>query len=112
MFMIEFTVQQSQSVYADSAYTGAELHEKLVEKGVHLEIHEKGARNHPLNQTQLDANKVKSKTRVRIEHVFGFMENSMNGMGMRYIGIKRIEACVGLQNLVYNMFRKIQLQQV
>lgn len=103
---------KGQSLFADSAYTGEELHKKLVEKGVHLEIHEKGARNRPLNQTQLDANKVKSKTRVRVEHIFGFMENSMNGMGMRYIGIKRIEACVGLQNLVYNMFRKVQLQHV
>jgi IS5 family transposase len=54
---------KGQTVYADSAYTGAELHEQLVAKGVQLEIHEKGARNRPLNQTQLDANKVKSKTR-------------------------------------------------
>jgi IS5 family transposase len=80
-----------QSLYADSAYTGAELHEQLVAKGVQLEIHEKGARNRPLNQTQLDANKVKSKTRVRVEHIFGFMENSMNGIGIRYIGIKGLK---------------------
>ena len=102
---------KGQSLYADSAYTGTELHKELILKGVSLEIHEKGARNHPLNEEQLAQNKLKSKTRVRVEHVFGFMENSMNGMRMRYIGIKRIEACVGLQNLVYNMFRKVQLQQ-
>jgi transposase, IS5 family len=102
---------KGQPLYADSAYTGAELHKELIKKEVSLKIHEKGARNHPLNEEQLAENKVKSKTRVRVEHVFGFMENSMNGMGMRYIGIKRIEACVGLQNLVYNMFRKVQLQQ-
>ena len=103
---------KNQPLYADSAYTGAELQKELVQKGVKLEIHEKGARNNPLSEAQKEANKIKSKTRVRVEHVFGFMENSMNGMGMRYIGIKRIEACVGLQNLVYNMFRKIQLQQI
>jgi IS5 family transposase len=101
---------KDQPLYADSAYTGEVLQKNLLLKEVCLEIHEKGVRNHPLNETQLANNKVKSKTRARVEHVFGFMENSMNGMGMRYIGIKRIEACVGLQNLVYNMFRKIQLQ--
>lgn len=103
---------KGQVLYADSAYTGTELHKELEQKGVLLEIHEKGARNKPLNENQLANNKVKSKTRVRVEHIFGFMENSMNGMGMRYIGIKRIEASVGMQNLVYNMFRKIQLQQI
>jgi hypothetical protein len=37
------------------------------------------------------------------------MEMSMNGMTLNQIGIKRIEAAVGLMNLTYNMFRKIQI---
>jgi len=36
----------------------------------------------------------------------------MNGMEIRSIGFKRAEAIIGLSNLVYNMFRKIQLQVV
>jgi hypothetical protein len=36
------------------------------------------------------------------------MENSMGGMFFRKIGIKRAEATIGLINLTYNMFRKIQ----
>src|SRR5580700_620427 len=58
---------------------------------------------------QKASNKEKSKTRARVEHVFGFMEMSMNGMYLYVIGIKRIEAIVGLMNLTWNMFRKLQI---
>jgi IS5 family transposase len=103
---------KGRPLYADSAYTGEELHERLKEKEVIIEIHEKGARNKPLTEVQKAANKVKSTPRVRVEHIFGFMENSMGGMTLENIGIKRIEAAVGMMNLVYNMFRKIQLQAI
>jgi len=63
----------------------------------------------PLTQQQKDSNKQKSKVRARVEHVFGFMENSMGSMYNRKIGIKRAETVIGLMNLTYNMFRKIQL---
>jgi len=41
-----------------------------------------------------------------------FVENSMNGSTLEYIGLKRSEAAIGMMNLVYNMFRKIQLPTV
>jgi hypothetical protein len=37
------------------------------------------------------------------------MENSMGAMSLKSIGIKRIESSIGMMNLVYNMFRKLQL---
>ena len=37
---------------------------------------------------------------------------SMNSMELNYIGLKRTSAAIGLTNLVYNMFRKIQLQAI
>lgn len=103
---------KNQDLYADSAYVGDELHNELEEKEVILKIHEKGYKNNPLTDEQKANNKGKSTFRVRVEHVFGFMENSMNGMTLEYIGIKRIEAAVGMMNLVYNMFRKLQLQAI
>jgi hypothetical protein len=75
------------------------------------QICEKGHRNAPLTEAQKALNKEKSKTRVRVEHIFGFMENSMNGMHFKVIGIQRVSAMIGLMNLTYNMFRKIQLTQ-
>jgi len=101
---------KGEELYADSAYTGKNQEDAISEKGLVNQVHEKGYKNKPLTDEQKASNKVKSKTRVRVEHIFGFMENSMNGMGIRSIGLKRTETIVGLSNLVYNMFRKIQLQ--
>ena len=73
------------------------------------QVSEKGAKNRPLTEEQKENNRIKSKVRSRVEHIFGFMEMSMNGMYLYNIGIKRITAVVGLMNLTYNMFRKLQL---
>ena len=70
---------------------------------------EKGYRNKPLTDEQKASNTEKSHIRSRVEHIFGFMENSMNGMYIRSIGIKRATAIIGLMNLTYNMYRKIRL---
>lgn len=40
-----------------------------------------------------------------LEHVFGFMEQSMNGLVIRSIGIIRATGIIGLINLTYNLFR-------
>ena len=73
------------------------------------EVHEKGYKNAPLTEEQKASNKEKSHIRVRVEHVFGFMENSMNGMFIQSIGIVRATGIIGLMNLTYNMFRATQL---
>ena len=101
---------EGQPFYADSAYTGEDFQNTLVEeKKVILQIIEKGYRNKPLNDEQKAANKEKSKIRVRVEHIFGFVENSMNGSSIKTIGIKRAKAVIGLMNLTYNMFRTTQM---
>ena len=101
---------EGQPLYADSAYVGEDLHVKLVEdKKVKPIIIEKGYRNNPLTDEQKTNNKEKSKIRVRVEHIFGFIENSMNGSTIKTIGIKRATALIGLMNLTYNLFRKVQI---
>jgi IS5 family transposase len=45
-----------------------------------------------------------------VEHVFGFMTNSMRGMFIRTIGKIRAAMTIGLMNLVYNIFRYIQIR--
>jgi IS5 family transposase len=103
---------EHQPLYADSAYVGQELHEKLdEEKKVAIEICEKGYRNKPLTEGQKENNKEKSRTRARVEHIFGFVENSMGGSFIRSIGFARAGANIGLMNLTYNLFRKLQITQ-
>ena len=79
----------------------------LIAPKVGLRIPEKGYKNNPLKEEQKAANKAKWSFRVRVEHVFGFMENSMNGMSLESRNFTRIEASIGMMNLMYNMFRKI-----
>ena len=98
---------KGQKLYADSAYVGQE--DTLEKYVIEDQLCEKGYKNNPLTEEQKDRNKEKSRTRARVEHVFGFMENNMGSMFNRKIGIKRAETVIGLMNLTYNMFRKIQL---
>lgn len=101
---------KAQNLYADSAYIGQQ--ETLRKHQVKDQICEKGVRNRPLTEEQKASNRKKSQTRARVEHIFGFMENSMGSMFNRKIGIKRAETVIGLMNLTYNMFRKLQLDGI
>jgi transposase, IS5 family len=103
---------KGEKLYADSAYSGANQKEAISKKEMNNQVHEKGNRAHPLSEEQKLNNIEKSRTRARVEHVFGFMEMSRNAMYLNCIGFKRTNAIVGLMNLTYNMFRKIQLQSV
>ena len=68
------------------------------------EVHEKGYRNKSLTEQQKASNHEKSKTRARVEHVYGFMEQSMNGLFLRSVGMVRATGIIGLINLTYNLF--------
>jgi IS5 family transposase len=103
---------RGQPVWADSAYEGVEnmLHLALYRQPNN--IHERAYRNTPLTEQQKTENRKRSKVRSRIEHVFGFMENSMHGMRLRTIGQTRTSLGIGLMNLVYNLFRYEQLVRI
>jgi IS5 family transposase len=96
-------------VYADSAYRSAEAEAMLEGKQITSQIHERAYRNRPLNDEQKETNRQKSKIRARIEHVFGYMSQSMKGFYLRSIGKKRNAAAIGFINLIYNMARYEQI---
>lgn len=98
-----------QPLNADSAYRSEAIEEMCRSKNIESQIHEKGYRNKPLTKRQQQRNKKKSKTRARVEHIFGFMTNSMNEMYLHYRNFVRNEAGIGLMNLTYNLFRLVQL---
>lgn len=68
-------------------------------------VNEKGYRNKPLTEDQKANNNEKSKIHARVEHVFGFMEQSMNVLFLKSIGKVRATGILGLINLTYNLFR-------
>ena len=99
---------KKRPIYADSAYRSKECEETLIADGFESQIHEKGSRCHPLTDEQKASNRIKSKTRARVEHVFG-AQHAMGGHIVRTIGIARARAKIGMMNLVYNMRRLVQL---
>lgn len=99
-------------IYADSAYAGNPINQMLEKNEMINMIHEKGYRNKPLTKEQKELNKEKSKTRARVEHIFGFMQNSMKASYTRVIGQKRASVKIGLMNLVYNMCRYEQMMRL
>jgi len=101
---------EGQELYADSAYTGDKQEEVYNKKKIVSQVNEKGCRNKPLTEQQKQDNREKSKTRARVEHIFGFVENSMNGSFIRTIGLARAKAKIGLMNLTYNICRCVQLK--
>lgn len=105
----ELLDKKDKVLFADSAYRSEDQEQRLAEAGIESNILEKGVRNKPLTPKQIASNKKKSKIRVRVEHIFGFMTNSMNGMMIRCIGIIRAKNAIGLKNLSYNLFRLMQM---
>ena len=102
--------ETDNKLHADSAYRSAKIEKFLEKQNCESFVHEKGYRNNPLTKEQKESNNTKSKIRARVEHVFGFMTNSMNdALHMKCIGIKRVKNSIGLLNLTYNLFRYEQL---
>lgn len=96
--------QKDCVVYADSAYVGQELHYP-----VKVKIIERVYKNKPLNQKQKKQNYKLSKMRCRVEHVYGFIENSMGGSTFRGVDHIRTTFNVTMTNLVYNLCRFEQI---
>jgi IS5 family transposase len=102
----------SADVYADSAYRSVETEAKLKVRDLRSRIHQRASRNHPLSKAQENANRKKSRIRVRVEHVFGAQQISPGGRIVRTIGIARAKAKIGLQNLAYNIRRLVTLERM
>jgi len=103
--------EHDKRIWADSAYTGKDLRKAFHAKvpGILLHINRKGVRGRPLDDAAIAANRVKSKVRARVEHVFGHMANSFCGVCVRSVGIGRARCRITLLNLAYNLCRYAHL---
>lgn len=98
-----------QALDADSAHTGENQEKTIAEYEMNNQVNEKGYKNKPLTDGQKESNRLKSKTRARVEHVFGFMEQRMQGLLLVSVGMARATGIIGLINLTYNICRYEQV---
>ena len=101
---------RGDGLWADSAYLSVLIVEVLTLMGFEPHINERAYRNCPLTEEQKVANRERSKTRARVEHVFGDFVTSMGGKVVRNIGLVRAQTQLGLKNLVYNLKRFVSLK--
>ena len=91
-------------VWADSGYCLKPCFEAIPENCT-AHILEKSTRGHKLTQAQKISNTEKSKVRVRVEHVFGYINTAMKGFFQCCIGLESVKIKIALINLAYNMER-------
>ncbi len=102
----------ASDVWADSAYRSQEIEKKLAERGLKSRIHRRAYRNRELSAAQKVANKMRSKVRARVEHVFGDQKTGMGAGIIRTIGIVRARCKIGMTNLAYNIRRFVCLERL
>ena len=95
----------NRDVFADSADRSKERLKELSERGFRERVQRKGCRHKKLTEREIRGNHTRSKTRCRIEHVFGVQAMMAGDLILRTIGIIRARVKIGLRNLAYNMFR-------
>lgn len=99
-------------VWADSAHYSAAQENRLKENGYQSRIIRKVEKNLSAWSHHSRENTRRSKIRKRVEHIFGFMQNSMKGKYFRCIGIIRAKLKLGLKNLVHNFCRYEQIRRI
>jgi IS5 family transposase len=102
----------NKDVYADSAYRSEAISASLRSQGYRDRVHPKSYRNRPLSERDKQANRAKSRVRVRVEHVFGRQYQFACHVGqalMRCIGIAKATTLISLRNLTYNLDRYVRL---
>lgn len=96
-----------QPVYADKGYWGQKCQTSVIRAagpGMARIMH-KGKRGSAVTEDQTAENKLWSKTRARVEHVFAHKKYTLNFRLIRRIGLQRADFEIGLGNLVYNIQR-------
>jgi len=99
----------SRALWADANYRSRDQEASLKEQGYRSYIQRQGQAKKPLTERQKAANHRRSKTRIRVEHIFA--QQSWMGRTVRTIGLQRASFKIGMMNLAYNVQRLAWLAQ-
>ena len=103
---------RGEDLLADSAYIGKGVKRVMRKFGMKDKVIKRNTRGKKISKWQETINRKNSKLRVRVEHVFGFMEECLHGMYSQVVGFARNAAFNTLTNLVYNLCRYEQVMRL
>jgi len=108
---VDLVDEKDKDVKVDSGYAGEEFQKQLSEKfpGIQVHVCARAYRNKPLTDEDKRNNKEISKTRSRIEHIFGYMTRFMAGITCHVHGFDRVKRDVTAKNMAYNIKRFVCL---
>jgi IS5 family transposase len=101
----ELVIGDERTVYADKAYVGPRLRERLKAGGIRNRVQQKAQKNKPLTPRQHRRNRLIGRIRGRIEGVFGTLKRSYGMARMRYMGLARNAAATFLTLIAWNLAR-------
>jgi len=103
--------EKDKDVKLDSGYVGEVFQDELSKIFPEIQVHvcARAYRNKPLTGEDKRNNKEISKTRSRIEHIFGYMTRFMAGITSRVHGYDRVKRDVTAKNMAYNMKRFVYI---
>lgn len=110
--LIHGQVNSDRKLWADGAYDSQERELLLKRYQIENRITHRVRAGEWISETDARENVRRGKIRKRIEHIFGYIENSMGGKFIRTIGLVRAKAKIGLMNWVYNLCRYEQLCRI
>lgn len=92
-------------VYADKGYAGNPNEQLLKTKGLRTAIQRKSTKNKTLSHREKQLNHIISKTRYKVERVFGSIKSWFRSYGARYIGMAKMHTQHVLEAIAYNLYR-------
>ena len=95
-----------------NTYIGKGVKRVMRKFGMKDKVIKRNTRGKKISKWQETINRKNSKLRVRVEHVFGYMEECLHGMSSRVVGFARNAAFNTLTNLVYNLCRYEQVMRL
>lgn len=101
----ELVCGDEEAVYADKAYVGPRMRERLKRDGIKNRVQRRAARGHPLRPIEIRRNVLIGRIRGRIEGVFGTLKRSYGLARMRYMGLARNVAGTLLSIIAWNLAR-------
>lgn len=94
-----------QAVYADKAYVGPRMRDRLHRAGIKDRVQRRAARGRPLRPIETRRNVLIGRIRGRIEGVFGALKRSYGLARMRYMGLARNTTGTLITLVAWNLAR-------